>query len=145
MKRLLLTLVFASVALAGCGGGDDDALSASEFKQQANAICKAGSKKLDTAAEKAFGGLGENEAPSDEAMKSFLEDDFKPNIKSQISDLRDLDGPGDVEADLDGILDDAEKILDKVTIDVFKQDEDPFADVNDRFTTLGLTECSDSE
>jgi hypothetical protein len=143
MKRLLLVLVLASAALAGCGK-DKETLTASEFKQQANSICAAGSKKMDTAAEKAFGSLEENEEPSDAMLKSFLDDDFKPNIKGQISDLRDLKGPDEIEGDLDEVLDYAVEILDDMKIDALKQDKDPFADVNARFTTLGLTKCSEA-
>jgi hypothetical protein len=138
MKRLLLLLAASSMFLAGCGD-DEERLTSAEFEKQANAICSTAGKKLDTAAEKTFGS-GQKQ-PSDAQLEAFLKDDFRPNITQQIDDLRDLNPPKAVDDDLTAILDDADKILDKLTLDDLKSDTNPFKSVNTRLDKLNLQEC----
>ena len=139
------TAVTVLAAPIGCGG--DDSLSAEDFRSEANEICRAGNERLEQILDDVASGLESGESPSAERIEEVfgraLED-----IRGQLSDLRALDGPGDLEAEVDDVLDEAGEAVDALDrqiaddpLALLEQEEDPFAEVNSRFVDLELTEC----
>jgi hypothetical protein len=142
--RLIAPLALLGLLATGCGD-DEESLSEDEFVEQANAICEEGSDDLDQASDEMFG----SEEPTAEEIADFA-DVFEEAIGGQIDDLEDLDGPDDLEEELDPILDDARDTLSEFADEVrddpeaaFTSDEDPFADINERLSALGLTSCAE--
>jgi hypothetical protein len=142
--RLLAPLALLGLLAAGCGD-DEESLSEDEFIEQANAICEEGSEELDEAGDELFG----NEEPTPEQIADFA-DVFEDAIGDQIDDIDDLNGPSDLEEDLADVLADARDTLsefaDQVRDDpeaAFTSEEDPFADINERMSALGLTSCAE--
>lgn len=129
----------ASLFAAACGG---DALSEEEFVDQANEICADGSERLDALSADIEEELG-GEEPTEEQIAEFA-GDFADELRGQIEDLRNLEGPSDLEGELDSILDDGEQIADQLDEDPssLTSDEDAFDDINSRFEALGLDECA---
>jgi hypothetical protein len=145
MRRVLVVTLMGGVGLGLVACGDGEELSEEEFLEQANEICAEGEDELVAAFENAFGG---DEEPSPEEVGDFA-DVFEENISGQLDALNDLEGPGDLEDELDPILDDAREVLEEF-VPTLRDDpesafvsEDPFADVNSRLQELGLTECAD--
>jgi hypothetical protein len=140
--RLLVPVALLGLLAAGCGD-DEEALSEDEFVEQANEICDEGADELDAASEELFG----DEEPTPEELSGFA-DTFEDSIIGQIDDIDALNGPGDLEDELDPILDDARDAAAEFA-EVLRDDpesafaEDPFSDINERLTELGLTSCAD--
>ena len=142
--RLVAPLALLGLLATGCGD-DEESLSEDEFVEQANAICEEGSEELDQAGGELFG----SEEPTPEEIADFA-DLFEDAIGDQIDDLEDLNGPSDLEEELDGILADARDTLSEFADEVrddpeaaFTSEEDPFADINERLSELGLTSCAE--
>lgn len=107
LRSLALPATVAAFAIAGCGGGDDSStttastgasaapLSSAEFVKQGNAICAAGNKTLDAAAQKIF----TSQNPSDAQLQQFA-DAAVPSIQGQIDAIRALPAPS---ADADAV------------------------------------------
>lgn len=113
-------------------------LSSAEFVKQGNAICAAGNKTLDAAAQ----GIFTSQNPSDAQLQQFA-DAAVPSIQGQIDAIRALPAPS---ADADAVttfLDTAQSVLDDVKSDpnLFGSG-DPFKEVNAQANDLGLTECA---
>jgi hypothetical protein len=85
---LALVATLATTALAGCGGGGSESLSADEFRQQADAVCKEFEQKLDD--------LG-TPSSADE-LGSFV-DKAIPIIEDGNDALADLEPPEELAAD----------------------------------------------
>lgn len=154
-RRTTAVLVAALLGLASvgaaCGDDDDDgggeALSEAEFLEQGNAICAAGSEELDEAFEGAF-----ESTPTAEGVKEFFDDVVIPNIRDQIDAIRDLGAPDEIDGGVDSFLDGADAKLDELgamdadeLFALMTSGEDPFAEINEQATNIGLTECADSE
>jgi len=136
----------ASLGVAACGDDDDggDALTQEEFVDQGNQICSDGNDELDAA----FADLPDDAEPTPDQISEFA-DTFEENVSGQIDAIDDLVPPDDIADDVDEILADARDDLDTfVTLirddpeAAFAQEEDPFADVSERLTDIGLTECA---
>jgi hypothetical protein len=131
------------VALAGAAGcgDDDDALGEEEFIDQANAICEEGNAEL----EEIFSAF-EVEEPTEEELADGVEE-AADNIEGQIEEIRALEGPDDLEEDLDAVLDDAEDAVDQLREagPALFEGEDPFADINERLRDLGFTTCGQGD
>ncbi|HEY8001573.1 MAG: hypothetical protein ACHQJ5_09480 [Vicinamibacteria bacterium] len=151
---LALTAVLGAVAVAGCGGDDETAstsasgangidgpaLTEAEFATQGNAICAAGNKELDAAANEVFTG----QKPTDAQLQQYA-DIAVPSIQGQIDAVRALPAPESIADQVGTFLDDAQSALDEVEADpsllAASDADDPFADVNQQADDLGLTEC----
>lgn len=134
---------------AACGdGGDDEGLSAQEYRAQANVICDEGNERTDELSEQLLTELNQSdELPSDDRLRELLEP-LLDDIDQQIDDVRALSGPEDLEADVHASLDDAEKVVGELRNQladdpsaIFESEDDPFAEVNEQLTALGLDEC----
>jgi hypothetical protein len=143
----MLALVLAcGLVAAGCGSDDDsgdsgdtagEALTQEEFVTQGNAICAAGNKEIDAGAS----GLGDQ--PTEEQLNAFVGDTLVPSVTGQIDDIRALEPPEDISAQVTTFLDDAETALGELEADPsLLTSGDPFADVNTQATAIGLTECA---
>jgi hypothetical protein len=151
MTWIVVCALAGGLIAAGCGGGDDssdstdngattavEALSKSEFIQEANQICKEGNDALDEA--------GRQVSPSESEIKSFVTETLVPNVQGQIDQIRALGIPEADQDEINSILDDAEADVNKVKDDpsIIVQEGDPFSDVNQRLNDYGLTECGGS-
>ena len=136
-----------AVAVAGCDSGDDR-LSLEEFLDQGNEICSEGADELEAASEEAF--PEDSAEPDIDAISEFFLDEFLPNIRGQVEDLRELSPPEDIEDDVEQALDDAEEALDEAEEQIeddaeafIQSSQDIFADVNEQMEDIGLDECAE--
>ncbi len=156
---LAVLAMAAAPAFAGCGSDDETtstttgatgettgtggpALSAEAFAEQANAICAAGNKTIEQAANSTFTG----HEPSQAQLQVYA-DLAVPSIQQQIDAVRALPAPEDIQDQVDDFLDTAESDLKKVKADpsLFAAgDSDPFANTNESASALGLDECGSS-
>jgi hypothetical protein len=146
----------AALGMAGCGGDDETtttdtgaseateapgvALSADDFVQQGNAICRAGNQELDAAAETLLSG-----EPSDADVEAYVTDTLVPSIQGQVDAIRALPAPEELSGDVETFLDDAQAALDELEADpslLASEPDEVFADVNQQAQDLGLTECA---
>jgi hypothetical protein len=159
-SRLLIPVALiaalGALAVAGCGGDDETssttstapgasgvsgaALSEDEFAKQGNAICAAGNKAMNQAAE----GIFTQQKPTDAQLQQFA-DIAVPSIQGQIDAIRALPAPESIADQVGTFLDDAQSALDEVEADpsllAASDSDDPFADVNQEADDLGLNEC----
>jgi len=100
LKLIAAVLVLAAALAAGCGGGDDSALSESEFREQANAICEETLREAEAI-----------EAPaSPEGIPDYF-DRVVPLVEGGLERLRALRPPADLQEDYDWMLNETEKVL----------------------------------
>jgi hypothetical protein len=97
-----LAVLGAAAAIAGCGGGDDDsgALSADEFRQQADAICADANTRIDAL----------DEPTGADQVLGFLQSGLTVQ-KEQLEKLKALEPPDD----LAGTFSEATDLLDQQT------------------------------
>jgi hypothetical protein len=97
-----LAVLGAAAAIAGCGGGDDDsgALSADEFRQQADAICADANTRIDAL----------DEPTGADQVLGFLQSGLTVQ-KEQLEKLKALEPPDD----LAGTFTEATDLLDQQT------------------------------
>lgn len=151
MNRIvvLVALVVGST-LAACGDDDADALSEEEFLRRGNEICAEGNEKFDAAFEAVFADLDEGEEPAPDDVAAAFSDELVPNIQAQIDGIGDLEPPEELADDVEKLLADAQTALDELAqlaeddpSSLLRQEQDPFADVNEQAAAIGLTECAD--
>lgn len=132
--NLIAAAMLALGLLAGCGG--DDGLTKEEYVAKGNAICEKGNAELEQA---------EFDPSDDAAFEAFVTDTLVPNVQGQIDDLR-VGIPEDDEETVSGILDDAESVLEELEADplALRGGADPFAEINERLNSYGLTTCGSS-
>ena len=136
--------VVAILGLVAAGCGDDDGQPQTAFVDEANAICRAGTERIDELFRSTFRSPEDVEDPEkQEAVKAAIAED----IARQIDELRDIEPPEDVEDDFERVLDDAEDVLDDVrdmsAEELFAAEDDPFEEVNAQLEELGLSACAD--
>ena len=100
-----LAVLGAAAAIAGCGGGDDDsgALSAEEFRSQADAICADANTRLDAL----------DEPTGADQVLGFLQSGLTVQ-KEQLEKLKALQPPDD----LAGTFNEATDLLDQQTAEI---------------------------
>ena len=149
MRRLLILVISGALITLGaaCGGDDGggERLTQEEFEEQGNAICESHNADMEAAFTEQFGEA--EQEPSADEVEAFIDDEIVPLIEDQISELRDLNPPEDIEGDFESLLDDAEEALEEAADtpgeEVLAEDApDPFEDVNARSEELGLTACA---
>ncbi len=134
MKRVALALAVVSLLSVAACGDDGDQLSEEEYLAQANEICAESNAEFE-----------ELEFPSAPEEFDVWLVSFREIFRDQFDRIRDLNGPGDLEADVNAVIDDVETIIDGFTREeFFAVEEDPFVDVNRRAEELGLTVCAES-
>ncbi len=90
MKKTAILAAAGALALAGCGGGDDDnqALSYSDFGDAANAICQKAETELSPLEAKFTGQASQDAALYDEAV---------PKLESLGNEFAALDPPAELQ------------------------------------------------
>lgn len=105
VTRRWATIMMASVlvGLAGCGDSDDDGppLSASAYRDRANALCREATE----ANEAAFKGIDQDDASA--VAKATAE--IGRRTEKSLDELDDLEGPDAAEASMDRFLDITER------------------------------------
>ena len=105
MRYVLAIALAAGLIAAGCGGDDDgDTLTKEEYISQADANCKKADKELD----QSQGPQGAN------GLDEFVTGTLVPNIQGQVDFVQNLDGPEEVEDEVNPILDDAQAAIDQL-------------------------------
>ena len=127
----------------------DDELSEEEFLAAANEICEVGNQEINETGEALFASANTEEEFGqviEEQGQTFL-DDFISNVRGQIGDIGDLNGPSGLEDELDPVLDEASEILDRISDAgpeaFFGGEGDEFAGLDAQLEALGLTACAD--
>ncbi len=142
--------MFAALALAAAGCGDDDEgdtgesgtpLTKEEWIAQADAICEQADQDIDQQVNELFGG----QQPSQEEIDQFTEDVLVPSLRDQAADIRALTPPEGEEDEINQLLDDLDSAIDEVESDPSllqaSGNEDPFPEVNQEAEDLGLKVC----
>jgi hypothetical protein len=145
LKLVAVFLVLVAALTAGCGGGDDGALSESEFREEANAVCEGTLREAEAI-----------EAPaSPEEIPDYV-DRLVPLVRQGLERLRALQPPADLQEDYDQMLDETETALASADdLATAAQEGDPGKlqealaagdaanQASDRLATkLGLDECA---
>jgi hypothetical protein len=153
--RRVISVAAASllIGLLTACGSDGDQLSEEEFLSQANEICQVGNEAINETFETFFEAFFPAGAePTEEEVQQVIEEngqtilnDFVVNIRGQVDDIRDLNGPSDLEDELDPVLDEASEILDRISEagpeEFFGGEGDEFAELDRELEALGLTAC----
>jgi hypothetical protein len=146
-------VVAGAFVVAACGS-DGEQLSEEEFLAAANEICEVGNEEVDQLFEDTFAATRGEEA-TDEELEQFFQDEggelrdaFVSNVQGQVSDVRDLNGPDDLEEELDPLLDQASDDLDAISelsVEEFFEGEwnAGFNESNSQIQALGLTTCAE--
>ena len=147
VRKLLAVLPVLIALAAGCGGGGGgDALSAEEYRTQADEICEKANEKLDA--------LGEPE--SLEEFRNLIEES-RPTVEGAVEDLRELEPPEDLQDAHERWINENEQLLE--TLDKLESVEDEqelqrlgeqFSKENDQANAtaredLGLETCAQDE
>jgi hypothetical protein len=170
IATLLALALAAGLIAAGCGDDDDDTattastttvstgatgatgaatgepLTKDEFIAQADAVCKAGDKKIDAAAKETFSGGGQ---PSQADQEAFVTDDVIPNVQDEVDGIAALTPPEGDEDEVSAIVDSAQDAIDQIESDPSALTEgasadDPFAEANQLAKEYGLKVCGQS-
>ena len=87
-------------------------------------------------------------ASTSATARAFFKDSVFPGVQQQLDDIDKLKPPKDLQADVDKLIKDAraalgnlEKQVDQDIEKVLNSQDDPFKDVNQEATSLGLTVC----
>lgn len=141
-----LTVSLAAVAalaistIAGCAADSGGELTREEFVEQANAVCASGNAEIGAAIP------SDGEWPPSGETEEAMFQTIVQSIHRQIDEITALDGPDDIETEVDAVVADARLIVADMETQgmdtFFASDEDPFAAVNARFSALGITECA---
>jgi hypothetical protein len=164
ISTLLSLVLAAGLIAAGCGDDDEETttaatttttqagatgptgasgepLSKAEFIEEADAICKAGDKEIDAAADQLFSG-GANPGQAEE--EAFITQTLVPGVQQQVDGIRALTPPEGDEEEVQAILDAAQQAIDELEADpeaFFEQGGDPFAEANQLAQEYGLQVC----
>ena len=136
--RAAIVVVAIGAFATGCGE-DDDALSAAEFREEANAVCIEGEQDLFAAAGPVFG----NNAASPEELREAL-DAVVSISRRQFDDIDALAVPGDLADRVDELLAEGRAATDSAEaqgLGFFESDGDPWARTTELALALGLDGC----
>ena len=151
--RVFLGGMVLLLTVAACGG-DGDRLSEGEFLAQANEICRVGNETFSETMEETFDALfPAGTEPTDEEFQQVIQengqaiaDDIVSSVRGQITDIRDLKAPSDLEVQLGHIFDEAFVVLDQLSnapsFEFLVGDDDPFARQNSELRAMGMTACA---
>jgi hypothetical protein len=135
---LVASLVLVAVA-AGCGE-DENTLSATEFRSQANEICTVGGDEV----HQAFFGVFGEEAPTPEKMEDALATVMSVS-RRQLDDIEALAEPSDLTADVDAFIAQGRADTDAAEamgLGFFENETDSWAKTGELARGLGLDACA---
>lgn len=137
-------LTIAALALAGCGGSDDEGPTKAEYVAKADAICKTEGAKSEEAATAAVVALG-TEEPTPAQLETIATETVIPGLEKQVTELKALEQPKDDGEQIDAIYASLDTAVGAVKEDpsslVGGEGENPFADANAKALAYGLKEC----
>jgi hypothetical protein len=119
-------------------------LSESQWKKQANAVCKQTNKDLDQIGNEVFAGVGENQEPSAEQINAWV-DEFVPIVEDAVASIDALNEPKALKSNLRKFKAEVKKTLTAIEADpqgIFAGSNDPFAKVDKYARKLGLKACA---
>jgi hypothetical protein len=144
MNRQLATLtifgVFLSAALVVSCGSDDQGLSITDFRDQANAICAKGNQDIGEAVGAVFG----SDSPTPESMQAAL-DTIVSVSRQQLDDIEALAPPSAIKDDVKEMIAEGRSATDTAEgqgLGFFESDDDPWARTGELAVGLGLNACS---
>lgn len=142
MTRLVAVVVAVAVAagVGGCGSdGGSGGLSAADFREQAQAICRDGNAAIDELSAD-FGKDGPTRAQLEEAAPKV------PGLMDhELDRLAALDPPADLADDVDAMLAAFRAVVGSMREQgtaFFDRTDEPFQDAYARAAALGLDECA---
>ena len=132
-----VVVLSAGVALAA-------PLSESQWKKQANALCKQVNKQLGPIQQEVFAGLGENEQPSPEQFSAYLAQSL-PVIEDGVASIDALDEPKSLKSGVkkfEAAVNDALATVQDDPNAAFTGNKDPFTKANKVAKKIGLKACA---
>lgn len=137
-----VAVVLACAALAWWGaptaGATRASITKADYLAKADAICAAGTAKLDVALQK----LGAN--PTEKQMTRFVSAVYVPNIAAQLAKIQKLGYPPGDKAQLQAISTEARGVLKTIKADpaaTLRATTNPWADVAAKQQAYGFTSC----
>jgi hypothetical protein len=135
------------VAIAGCGGGDDETVTKAEFTAQANAICAKTDAKRDAAVTAAFkkqeaSGKGSTDAFSQELISTAVVPPFN-QMTEELSELEAPDPGAEEAAAVTAAFEKAVRHLEEVPVEDLDPQVDPFGVAKAKATAFGLKKCGE--
>lgn len=142
-------VVTAALIASACSGSEPpvepeaeavqpSSVSASEYAEQANQICRDNIAELEEA-------LGPATAPLKTSVgRRLVRNKAVPIIRKGNQQMRELERPAGEEEALGQLFDDMDTILDGLleNPDPFFRGPNPFASVDRRFSSLGMLDCA---
>lgn len=151
MKRLIAlgaAVLAACLVAVGCGGGGDDASTASltkaEFIKQANAVCKKGEEQIETDFAAYVKGHEDIRKPTEADFSKLVDSVLVPNAEKEIEDLRALGLPSGDEDQVEAILEAREESVEAAEDEpevVVKDGEKVFGKASELAISYGLEDC----
>ncbi len=139
-RYILLSTVCVGTLIAGCGS-DDEGLSDTQFRDQANEIFCEGSAEIGEAVGAAFAG-----EPTPETLQEALGTIVSVSYR-QFDDVDALLPPSDMRDDVDAMIAEgraATKVAEEQGLGFFEIDDNPWARTVQLGAELGLDECATS-
>jgi hypothetical protein len=146
IRALAVAVVAAATILAGgCGGGDSDRLSAEEFRQQANGVCRDVNQELESM-----------DQPTSPAEVGDFVSRAIPVFQSGLDRMREINPPEELESDFTRFVDESAKAIpaaEKLQEAAENQDPDALQEAiqegdqadersDEIARDLGLTDCA---
>ncbi len=150
MSRTAWALAALLLPLTGCGGGDSQSLSESEFRQQANAICTAGDAELDAKGTQKLYGPDGKATPTPEMIAAYLTEDALPVARTKLDGIERLEPPAKDRKKVERMLAAGRKGVAQVDAQLKRDPRDylsatgpdPFQEFNKLAGDLGLDRCT---
>ncbi|MGB0120464.1 MAG: hypothetical protein WBP55_05880 [Solirubrobacterales bacterium] len=137
---LLSLAAISALAVAGCGGSDDnsDAPTKAEFITQADEICQTASDNLT----EAQGELNEDSTKDD--YIAFISDTYLPELKEEVGKIKDLTPPDGDEGTIDELIASLDDGIDEMESDpgaLLEEGSDPLDQATVQAQDYGLKVC----
>jgi hypothetical protein len=160
-SRLAVVAVAAGLAIAGCGGDDDETtadegtsgatgavaaepIALDDWIEQADTICAEESAAIDEAAAQTFAA---GEQPDEAALTEFADETVIPSLQAQHDAVSALPPPEGEEEAAEELLDSLQSAIEEVEQDpsalADQTAEGAFAEANALAAELGLLECGE--
>jgi len=120
-------------------------LTESQWKKQANALCKQLNKQLEPIQQEFFAGLGKDEQPSPEQFSAYLEQSV-PVIEDGVASIDALNEPKSLKSGVKKFkvaVADTLATIEADPVAVLSGNNDPFAKADKIARKLGLKACAD--
>jgi len=157
IARVMVLALVGATALAACGdddgdsgdggdGGNGGALSEQEYIEAGDELCASYDEAIEEAIADLESEFSDEDLTEEEATEAILEVAI-PLIRDTIEQFGELEGPSDLTADVNEILDQIEEAVDEIEADPSSLDDedDPFGDFDEQWSDLGFEECGSDD